>query len=551
MSRSRTGFYLLRLVLIVSALLMTLASMSYADNTELPKESVRKGYDLLLIYDYRNYFADYQDSVTTTAEMMGHFDVNVDEIDQLDYRPGQMATYDYIVVIGMQGEFSNTAFLQDISDAQQPILWVGKGIEKILDLTERYDFEYAGPYYDFTNVTYKNISYPIGVKREFSAMHLLSDRVKVYSWLHTGTAKLPFILNDKNLWYVTRIDLNEPLIMIFADVLFEILPPYVEPYQKVYLRIEDVHPFRDPDKLKEIADYLYSENIPFIVGLIPAHKQPDTTYITEMDEVPGFVEAIQYMQAKGGSIILHGYTHTVYGSDITGEGFEYWNGIEDKPLDLNIDEWIRYTIGRGVRLCVENDIYPLGFEAPHYAMSQDAYRSLKKYFSTYSGQIQSSDWGFSTSIIPYEVRDSDLFIKFLPESLGYVQAYDEGAIDKIKENYSHIKIVRSYLAGVFYHPYLDIEHLKELVEFLKSEHAEFYDMKQDYHWVSFDGYDIINNYGELQVSYPKDRRDTRKRLRKFFNLTTLVLITILSLVLYTFLKLYFASKSVTDKKMKG
>ena len=76
-------------------------------------------------------------------------------------------------------------------------------------------------------------------------------------------------------------------------------------------------------------------------------------------------------------------------------------------------------------------------------------------------------------------------------------------------------------------------------------------MKQDYHWVSFDGYDIINNYGELQVSYPKDRRDTRKRLRKFFNLTTLVLITILSLVLYTFLKLYFASKSVTDKKMKG
>ena len=74
-----------------------------------------------------------------------------------------MATYDYIVVIGMQGEFSNTAFLQDISDAQQPILWVGKGIEKILDLTERYDFEYAGPYYDFTNVTYKNISYPIGV----------------------------------------------------------------------------------------------------------------------------------------------------------------------------------------------------------------------------------------------------------------------------------------------------------------------------------------------------------------------------------------------------
>ena len=555
MCKKRNFLGLLLFFFILSWTCLTPLHPTFADtptiNLSISTESFEKDYKMLLIYDYRNYFADLRDSVTTTRELFGHFNVSVDEVEQGAYQSGQIGQYDYITVVGLQGDFTNSDLLLDLKKTDKTLIWVGKGVENLLDQTDRYKIEYAGPYYDFTSVIYKGENYPIGVKREFSAITVESEDVEVHSWLFTGAENLPFALNDDNLWYFSRIDLNEPLIFIFSDVLFEILPPHVDPYQKVYLRIEDVHPFRDPEKLREIADYLGDKGIPFMVGLIPAHRQPGSRYITEMDEVPDFVEAIRYMQDRGGSIILHGYTHTVFGSDISGEGFEYWDGIEDQPLERDIDEWVRYTIGRGVKLSIENEIYPLGFEAPHYAMSQDAYRSLKKYFSTYSGQIQSSDWGFSTSIIPFETRNTELFHKLLPKSLGYIDPFDAASIDKIKNNYTLIKIVRNHLAGVFFHPYLDIDYLKELVEFLEESDAVFYDMRQDYHWVKFDNYEIVNDKGQMNITYPEDRSDPRKDLRRFFNATTLFLIGLLLIVVYLFMKFFIHSKDVTIKKMKG
>lgn len=140
----------------------------------------------------------------------------------------------------------------------------------------------------------------------------------------------------------------------------------------------------------------------------------------------------------------------------------------------------------------------------------------------------------------------------MPESLGYIDPFSGAVLDEIKYNYELINIVRSYMAGVFYHPYLDIDYLKELVEYLESNNAEFYDMREDYHWVKFDEYEIINDYGELYITYPENRRDQRKVLRRFFFTTaTVVLIGLLILVVYKFIKMFFSSKSVTNNKLKG
>lgn len=65
----------------------------------------------MLVYDYRNYFADLRDSITTTREMMGHFNVVVEEIQQGSYQTGQLDQYDYVVIMGLQGEFDNVALI--------------------------------------------------------------------------------------------------------------------------------------------------------------------------------------------------------------------------------------------------------------------------------------------------------------------------------------------------------------------------------------------------------------------------------------------------------
>ncbi|MBM6838880.1 DUF2334 domain-containing protein, partial [Clostridium saudiense] len=179
-----------------------------------------------------------------------------------------------------------------------------------------------------------------------------------------------------------------------------------------------------------------------------------TQTINTLDMMPEFIETIKYMQAKGGTVILHGYTHQLGEEEISGEGYEFWDIENNVPIHEDMETYIRDRALSGLRLCIENGIYPLGFEAPHYAMNIDGYEVLRKYFSTYVGQFQNNNERFATSTFPYIIRDSDAFNILIPENLGYIDKDDIFTIEKIKENFEKLSMVRGYTGGFFYHPYL-------------------------------------------------------------------------------------------------
>jgi uncharacterized protein YdaL len=187
----------------------------------------------------------------------------------------------------------------------------------------------------------------------------------------------------------------------------------------------------------------------------------------------------------------------------------------------------------------------LGFEAPHYAMSQEAYIRLKKYFSTYVGQVQSSDWGFSTTTFPYDLYDTKLFHTMIPENLGYIDVDAVNPIKQIENRYKNLQILRSYTAGVFIHSFVDIEYFKQLIELIREWNIPVYDMKKDNHWVKYGYYEIYSNNGEIEVEEYFIKKTPVKKLNKFIITFSYVIISVLIFIIGLFFIIYRNSRNKT------
>jgi hypothetical protein len=104
--------------------------------------------------------------------------------------------------------------------------------------------------------------------------------------------------------------------------------------KRAMIRLEDVGPgsyYETPEgcnKLKAIANYLYSENIPFQIAMIPRYKNPDEQIDRSIADFKDpvskrFVETLKYCTLKGASIGIHGYTHQFANAE-SNNGFEFF-----------------------------------------------------------------------------------------------------------------------------------------------------------------------------------------------------------------------------------
>ena len=103
--------------------------------------------------------------------------------------------------------------------------------------------------------------------------------------------------------------------LAFSDLLFPALMPGAATTHQGLVRLEDVDPTANPTVLRQFADYLFSQHVPFSVAVIPQYTDPKGTYnggrpqMVTLAQAPAVVSALKYMQSKGGTIIEHGNTH--------------------------------------------------------------------------------------------------------------------------------------------------------------------------------------------------------------------------------------------------
>lgn len=527
--------------ILPTIIVLTLSSRIYSIKPD-PKQ-------VLLVYDKRFYFAYSEDIVTSVRELFGHFDMKVVEKQESDYVKNEIKNYDYIVVVGLKGSFRNSQLIYDLNNTEKKIFWMGFGIEKLINDSNKYNAN-IDTSREFIDIEYKNKNFKFSTKRNFNYLKNGFDNVHTYAWVNNGLNKYPLLINDNNLWYIGRVEVNTVLFYIICDALYEFLEIDIDDNNltKVYIRIEDVHPFSNCEELKNIGEYLYNRNIPFMIALIPAYVSPETNYITKMSDKPEFIKTIQYLQKIGGSIVLHGFTHQRFGGETSGEGFEFWNGIEDKPIEGDIDEWLYERIEMGLRECVKNEIYPIAFEAPHYAISQEGYRALKKIFSTYVGHIQTADNSFTTTQYPFELRNTKLFNKFIPENLGYITEENPFFIDEIANNINELSVVRGRLGGVFYHSYLGVKKLEKLIELFENTNITYYDLRNDDHWVKLNDINIKIKDGVYSFSSITDNV-TKNVIESLFSFGINVLLYVVFFICILLVLIFIFFKRQSNKKL--
>ena len=456
--------------------------------------------------------------------------------------------YNYIFILGREENFKNIDFVKRLDKYQGTICWMGNGIDKLLKYGN-YDLRYTGKSNQITKIKYKEKEYTLEDESTFNLVESLDDNNNILSTITDENLNYPYIIQNKNLFYISKIDLNSILYYIFSDSLNDIFDIRTYSQGQIFFKLNYVQPFTDKKKLKNIADYFYSKSIPFMIDLIPAYRDEKSNKTVTISDDKEFIEVLKYIQDKGGSIVLNGYTHQYKTESTSKENFEFWNKKDNTEIEEDIDVYIKNRILSGLRLCIENEIYPLAFQAPNDAINSNGYKEIKKYFSTYVGSHQDSDNLYGKKIYPYIIKNSNDFNKLIPENLGCINEKEKFYIEKLEENIDRLSIVRGYSLGISFYSDLSIDYLDKIVDKINENDINFIDLKDTRNWIKIDDINIESNNGAIKYNYNKNlAKDIHKQDHTIITQISKFIIMIVFVSIVLFILTFIIFKKIEKNK---
>ncbi|WP_187147786.1 DUF2334 domain-containing protein [Heliomicrobium modesticaldum] len=406
--------------------------------------------------------------------LLGHFDVEVTLRTSGEYQGGDLARYDAFIYMGTYPEKVPRTLLREVARSPKPVLWLGRNIEQ-LDVV-------GGPRWQTRLSEGQSVAY-IYKDRTIDASRLQQmNMVKefpvnsvVWAWADTAEGRFPFGLRNQRFWYVADTDLHSRAYLLVADQLYDFLGQPSEGKRWATLRIEDVHPLRSPEALRQFADVLKSRNIPFMVTVVPVYVNPKTGERVTLAERPELVEALRYMEASGGTILVHGLTHQV-GDGETGWGFEFWDADRERPVLSKIaPDWAEKRWSRAINDLRALGLRPLGITVPHYAMSRDSYVHLRDRVDLLVGSPQISGHSRLTQKVPYLLKKDQYGYWVIPENIGFLDFRIDDPVAPMLKAAEEVALVRDCAAGAFFHSFLDSGRLVQLVDGLREGGFAFLD----------------------------------------------------------------------------
>lgn len=503
------------LALIISFLFPT-------PSTTLASEEEAK---VLVVYSTENRVID--ENQRQLDLLIGHFTSTVEFVSIDRFQTDQFEGVTHLFYQGLVPEQLPEDFTQAVQSFEGTIVAFGYNAEQL-----RLDHSFSG----LLEEKRYNQLFIAGKEDQVvgTSLHSLmttASKGEVLIWAKGGDKKYPIMTKYGNHYYVGSSFLHTSLSTLLGEVFHDVFQdPHIHE-NPGYIRIEDIHPLVDPVRLKRVADELKNRNLPYMVAVIPVYMNPKTGKTAHLSDYPEVLEVVKYMQKHGGSIVLHGYTHQYHTTE-TGEGFEFWDVKNNSPIYKPANDftpiksreqfpsdkryesyinslqsfeqkYIEEKVKKGVHELLGYGLHPLAFEAPHYTMSQNGYKTLADHFSLYVGQVQLSDENWEAMDgAPYITRPTFLEgMTLLPETLGYVKPSDPSAISNIVKKAKEQFIVRDGMVSVFYHPYLGIEPFKKLLDELeKLKNIQWIDLKEQHPYVTIDEQTIEVENGNVMVS---------------------------------------------------
>lgn len=469
----------------------------------------------LIVYDTSNNWGYLGELFATqSANLVGHFGGYVAH-PVSSYSAGEMAAYKAVIYVGSSyGEVLPDAFKNDVLTGSTQVLWMEHNIHEFARAPEfaaRYGWQ-PGPYdtSGVTRVRYKGVDFKrraegnggIATYESFDPTRVTELATAVRP---DGTT-FPWAVRSANLTYIGEMPFTymaeQDRYLILADLLFDLLAPQTPERHRALMRLEDVGPDANPARLRAIADYLHSRGVPFSFGVYPVYVDPNGIYnngvaeTIRLREVPEVVSAIKYMIAKGGTMIMHGYTHQYSNlpnpyNGVSGDDFEFYMAhvndqdfvIYDGPVPGDSQKWALSRVNSSFNEFKASGLpAPTIFEFPHYAASAVDYKAIGTKFTTryerslyFGGVLSGGTVDYSRmagQFFPYDVKDV-YGSRVIPENLGNYepQSYNNHPTRfpaEIVETARMNLAIRDSFASTFFHPYLADEAgmaaLREIVE---------------------------------------------------------------------------------------
>lgn len=432
------------------------------------------------------------------ATLLGHFNTKTTIKGVNQYSSGELNNYDFTFYIGDKPKNNvPEKFQKDVLTTSKQIIWIHTGFIEFsktdnvkntfgffvsnIDSSAEYDIVKSG-----------NRIFTKGDKPTAVIQITNKNLVQVLATTVSTKKKreLPYIVKSKNLIYIgdSPFAYAEPTdrYLLFADMLHDILgEPHDESHSAI-IRIEDISPMDNPNKLRDIADILSERGIPFLVGVIPFYVNPNQGIRMSLSDKPDLVDALKYMVRNGGSIVMHGSTHQYKG--VTATDFEFWDQITNKPIKDENELAFSRKIEMGIQELMKNGLYPIAWETPHYTASFLFYRTISKYFSTAIEQRLAIEDFEQAQYFPY-IINKDLFgQKIYPENLGFVpldedKKVSEEAVQNIIKGAKVNLQVRDGFASCFFHEFLDLDLLKKIVDGVTALGYKYIDLREGTNWI--------------------------------------------------------------------
>ena len=468
--------------------------------------------DVLVLYDSAGPYGWVGEmNARFLVNLLGHFPQTYKMVGVENYVSGDALRYRATFYIG--NDYNNplpATFLQDVMATTKPVCWFkynlwNLGASSSFGTQFETKFGFRFEYMDasgFPQIEYKSETFTKNqLDAELGRAAILNaTRAKPIALARQlpSSNSIPYVINGSNFWYVADIPFGyiseEDRYLVFADLLHDIIQRDHTPSHKAIIRLEDVDPTYDTEKLHQAADYLNSQQVPFAVAVIPRYVDPlgyyenGTRVDVSMSQAPDFVRALKYMAWRGGQFVMHGYTHQ-YGNvvnpftGVSGDDYEFFrvaldaqtNIVTYTPVAEDTVNWAQSRLTAGLHEFSLNGLNPVAWEPPHYAASALDYRIFATNFPlTIQRVLYFDQAGHSAGqFFPYPIERDVYGQKVLPENLGNVDPYGwynyaprlpADLIRAARKN----RVLRDGWASCFFHPYLDVSYLQELVTGIKA-----------------------------------------------------------------------------------
>ncbi|WP_432827871.1 DUF2334 domain-containing protein [Dactylosporangium sp. CA-092794] len=424
------------------------------------------------------------------------------------YTPGSARRHRLTIYIGSTyDEPLPDAFLADVA-AGAPVLWLGGNVWQLIRKCPQIGFQTAT--LDDASVT--EIRYGgAALTRNQAAGALVRITISQGVYSRTlaeavrpdGTPQ-PWAVRVGGLTYVAEVPFTyvsfDDRYLAVADMLFDLLAPGTPVRHRALVRIEDVGPHSDPARLREIADYLQSRNVPFAVAVFPVYDDAAGVYSggvpvhRTLSGSPQVVEALRYMAGHGGTLIMHGYTHGYAGGPnpygVSAEDYEFYRAHVDAAGAVQLDgpvpgdsaEWALGRLDAARKEWTAAGLTPPDiWEFPHYTASATDYRAIAsapgiraRYEQVlyFNGILGGTGTRSVSQYFPYPVKDA-YGTPVIPETLGNVatQRFNQHGLrlaPDLLASAKHQLVVRDNVASFFYHPFLGLQYLPQLIDGMQS-----------------------------------------------------------------------------------